>query len=149
MQLSGSAAWTGSCPIDFNGDLLGEAMRSTWPLALTFAVLGFLSGCKDTKPVDSEDAMARVDAALQIVGHNLKDEALATACRDAAKAGAPEAVLKGIPSIVSHNLRDQVAEDCAYKLRDAGKATAATEVASLITSHNKRDDVLKKLASGS
>lgn len=93
--------------------------------------------------------MARVDAALLIVGHNQKDEALATACRETAKAGMPEAVLKGIPSIIGQNLRDQVAEDCALKLRDAGKMPEATQVATLITGSNKRDEVLKKLASGS
>jgi hypothetical protein len=127
---------------------LGEAMRSPWLLAFICAALAGVSGCKDTKPVDDKDAMARVDAALQIASHNEKDEALSKACRDAAKAGASDAVLKGVPSIVSHNLRDEIAEDCALKLRDAGKAAAATDVAKLIVSHNKRDDVLKKLASG-
>ena len=120
-------------------------MRSFW----ICAALVVASGCKDTKPVDSQDAMARVDAALLITSHNEKDEALSKACRSAAKVGAGEAVLKGLPSIVSHNLRDEVAEDCAFKLRDAGQANAATEVAKLIVSHNKRDEVLKKLASGS
>ncbi len=125
-------------------------MSSNWQVAITCAALAVVGGCGGTKkPADIPDATARVDAALQISGHNQKDEALAIACRDAAKAGAGEAVLKGLPQIVSHNLLDEVAEDCALKLRDSGQGAAANEVANLIVSHIKRDEVLKKLASGS
>jgi hypothetical protein len=123
-------------------------MRSIWQIAVTCIALAVVSGCKDSKPADPEDAMVRVDAALQITSQNAKDEALATACRGAAKVGASDAVLKGIPKIASQNLRDQVAADCALSLRDSGKGTVATDVAKLIASHNTRDEVLKKLASG-
>lgn len=129
-------------------------MRTRSAIAILCA-LAVTFGCQDSKPpaaakpANATEAMARVDAALQIGGHNQKDEALAAACRSAAEAGAVEAVLKGLPAITAHNLRDEVAGDCALKLRDAGQANAATEVAKMISAHNKRDEVLKKLASGS
>jgi hypothetical protein len=93
--------------------------------------------------------MSRVDAALQISHPTQKDEALASACRGAAKAGAGEAVLKGVKGIGHPTKRDEVAEDCAYRLRDAGQGAAANEVAKLIGHPTKRDEVLKRLASGS
>jgi hypothetical protein len=99
-------------------------------------------------PNNSTDFMLRIDAALLITGQSLKDEALAKACRDAAAAGAGDAVLKGISSISSMSLRDAVAADCAISLRDGNDVTTATEVAKLISSVNTRDGVLKKLASG-
>ena len=130
------------------------AMRSILKIGIACAVLAMVIGCGANKSAVSqgaktpEDAAAQVDAALQVASHNLRDEALAIACRDAAKVGAKDAVLKGIPAIVSHNLRDEVAEDCAIALRDSKQAAAAIVTANLIVSHNKRDEVLKKLASG-
>jgi hypothetical protein len=124
-------------------------MRIACHAAIICAVLATIGGCQNKKPANAQEAMSRVDAALQIDSPTQKDEALALASRDAAKAGAGEAVLKGVQGIGSPTKRDEVAEDCAYKLRDAGQGSTANEVAKLIGSPTKRDVVLKKLASGS
>ena len=129
-------------------------MRAPSPILLVFISALMLSGCggnatKSTRaPANRQEAIARIDAAMQIASHNLKDAALAAACRDAAKIGEGDAVMKGIPMIVSHNLVDEVARDCSISLRDSGSHDAATAVAGLINSHNLRDEVLKKLATG-
>ncbi|MCL6504695.1 MAG: hypothetical protein K6T86_18615 [Pirellulales bacterium] len=109
-----------------------------------------ICGCggSTSVPANRQEAMARIDAAMQIVSHNERDAALAAACRHAAKIGEDGAVMKGIPMIVSHILLDEVARDCALSLRDSGKSEAALAVAGLIKSHILRDEVLKKLATG-
>src|SRR5205807_4932891 len=101
------------------------------------------------KPANAADAKARVDAAIQIGNPGERDEALATACRDAAGVGAGEAVKYGTLKIGNPGTRDEVMVDCAIKLRDAGQGSAATDVAKMIGNPGTRDDVLKKLSSGS
>lgn len=129
-------------------------MRTLSTVLLVLISAFVLSGCGGNSttgtraPANRQEAVARINAAMQIVSHNEKDAALAAACRDAAKIGEGDAVLKGLPMIVSHNLVDEVARDCSISLRDSGSHEAATAVAGLITSHNLRDEVLKKLASG-
>lgn len=129
-------------------------MRTASPILLVFIPALVLSGCggnetKSTRaPANGQEAIARIDAAMQIASHNEKDAALAVACRAAAKIGEGDAVMKGIPMIVSHNLVDEVARDCSISLRDSGRHEAATAVAGLINSHILRDEVLTKLASG-
>src|SRR4051794_30508137 len=123
-------------------------MRTTVRLVILGAVLAG-AGCQERKPVSGEEALARVDAALQINNLNARDEALATACRDAARAGAADAVQKGLKGMTNKTLRDQLAEDCAYKLRDAGQSAAALDAAKQIQHVAKRDAALKNLASGS
>jgi outer membrane murein-binding lipoprotein Lpp len=129
-------------------------MRAISPILLVFISAIILSGCGDNAakstrvPTNGQEANARIDAAMQIVSHNEKDAALAAACRDAAKIGEGDAVMRGIPMIVSHNLVDEVARDCAISLRDSGKSEAAAAVAGMIKSHILRDEVLKNLAAG-
>jgi hypothetical protein len=122
-------------------------MTRCWQLLLLSAAL-VVAGCTGGKPADTKDAQARVDAALQISSPTERDNALAKVCPEAARAGAGEAVVKGVKGIGSPTLQDQVAEDCALKLRDAGQRDAAVEVAKLISSPTKRDEVLKKMAAG-
>jgi hypothetical protein len=122
-------------------------MRLFWQLLLLGAAVS-VAGCIGGKPADTKDAQARIDAALAISSPTERDEALAKACPDAARAGAGEAVVKGVKGIGSPTLRDNVAEDCALKLKDAGQRDSAVEVAKLIGSPTKRDEVLKKLTSG-
>jgi hypothetical protein len=124
-------------------------MRSAYQTAIICAGLAALSGCQDKKPADRAEAAARVEAALQINDPTQRDKALASACTDAAEAGASEVVVKGVRKIGDPTRRDQVAEDCALKLRDSGQTTAANDVAKLIGDPTKRDGVLRKLASGS
>jgi hypothetical protein len=121
-------------------------MKTTFAMAFAGALLAMLVGCK-SKPISAADAMARVDAAIQINNPTDRDTALGTACRSAAEAGADDAVLKGVNKIGNPSTRDEVEEDCAIKLRDAGKRAAAGNVARLIGNPSDRDNVLKKLAS--
>ncbi len=124
-------------------------MRWAYQTMIICGGLAALSGCQEKKPTDRAEAAARVEAALQINDPSERDKALASACTDAAKAGAGEVVVKALPKIGDPTRRDQAAEDCALKLRDAGQAAAATNVAKQIGNPSKRDGVLKKLASGS
>ena len=104
-----------------------------------------LQGC-DKKPANNAEAMVRVNAAIQITNFNERDDALATACRSAAKAGAVEAVQRGLANISNFNVRDDVASDSAIALRNCGQTAGATEVAKSITNMNQRDKTLKNLA---
>ena len=124
-------------------------MRTARGLAVVCAVIAGAGGCGDNKPANAQEGTSRVEAALKISSPTQRDDALASACPAAAKAGATDAVLKGLLGVGSPSKRDEVAEDCAYKLRDAGNGAAANEVAKLIGNPTKRDEVLKKLASGS
>jgi hypothetical protein len=72
---------------------------------------------------------------------------LASACRGAAKAGAVDAVLKGMNKIGNPSVRDDVEEDAALSLQDVGQRPGALVVAKSIDNPSKRDRVLKKLAS--
>lgn len=120
-------------------------MRVAYVVVLVCAGLIVLQGC-DKKPANNAEALARVNAAVQIGNPSERDDALASACRGAAKIGALDAVLRGLPNIGNPSLRDEVASDCASALRDCGQRQGATEVAKVIGNPSQRDSVLKNLA---
>lgn len=120
-------------------------MRIASLIVLVCAGLMVFQGC-DKKPANNSEAMARVNAAVQIGNPSDRDDALASACRGAAKIGALDAVLRGLPKIGNPSTRDEVASDCASALRDCGQRQGATEVAKSIGNPSQRDSVLKNLA---
>ena len=139
----------GLCPVR-DASQLGRCNRTDetcryWQLFLVVATIAN-SGCTGSKPADNKDLQARIDAAIEISSPTQRDESLAKLCPEAARAGAGDAVVKGVKEIKSPTLRDQVAEDCALKLRDAGQRDSGVEVAKMISSPTKFDEVLKKLA---
>lgn len=120
-------------------------MRVVHIIMLVCAGLIALAGC-DKKPANNSEAMARVNAAIAMTNLNERDDALGSACRGAAKAGAVDAVTKALANISNLNVHDDVASDSAIALRDSGQRAAATEVAKSINNLNQRDKTLKQLA---
>ncbi|HEX5243625.1 MAG TPA: hypothetical protein VFW23_10230 [Tepidisphaeraceae bacterium] len=121
-------------------------MRIASVIVLICAGLAVFAGC-DKKPANNSEAMARVNAAIEMTNLGERDEALGSACRSAAKAGAVDAVQKALSNITNLNARDEAASDSAIALHDCGQRAAATEVAKTIINLNQRDKILKKLAS--